>query len=237
MAGRGYNWSSSGRPGPYDDGDEPDFLEDRERRRKILPANYDEPHENRVSLIIIGDSIVRDLDLPRDDFRVFSYPGATLNRDTIVEFEIKIRYYKRLERGTTVVVHIGSNNLLYYGSAASSPQPLINEMRRALANWIQIPRIRIIINGILPRAYALHRDLIDAANRDLQELIAEPNYRGRVNFHAIQNRFIHNHGLIRGSTQELRLFKRNFSNPSQDGIHLNSKGLTVFAYAINDAVR
>lgn len=46
----------------------------------------------------------------------------------------------------------------------------------------------------------------------------------------------HNHGVLRGSTQELKFFRRDTSDPTQDGIHLNGRGLTVLGYAIYDAM-
>lgn len=125
---------------------------------------------------------------------VCAYPGARLNKETREEFGNLIRRYRIHNGMTTIVLQIGSNNLVHHDKAVPDAHPFILEMERALREWLRTPNIRFIVNGILPRAYWLHQELFDTANDLLEELTTRQEFRQRVKFYPMHKHFIHYRG-------------------------------------------
>lgn len=120
---------------------------------------------------------------------------------------------------TTVIIQIGSNNLVHYHQPVPNAQPFLLEMDRALREWIRIPQTRFIINGILPRHYWEHQELFDNANANagLEKLAGRQEFQSFVRFHPIQKAFIHYRGRCKGADQRTKLFRPDYIQLNADG--------------------
>lgn len=191
----------------------------RKQQGPWAPKQITKPARDR-RIFIVGDSIIRESSpaiVEKYPLWVRCWPGAALNPETVRDVYRLVQERMDDRAGPVIiVVHFGSNNLINReNKQIGFAGKLVVEFDLAIRRWLTLGDVRIVINGILPRNFRDHSQLLNSTNEELRRFCEGPEWADRVSFNPAHRPFIHVRKT--GTTQMSRYFAR-------DMIHLNGEG-------------